>query len=107
MDITLEKSEEQAAILRQMQAYSLMLDSEYLEQCYNEMKSAHSWRDSAMILSPNPVATMDKQELEAIKLKQLKCYLDLANNTKALIESEKAFAEKKAGHRKLEELFGL
>lgn len=105
MEITLEKSQEQADIITQMQGLALMLDLEYLEQAYKEMKDAHSWRDSAMILSPNPRLTMDKQDLESVKLEQLKCYLELAKNTKALLEAEMDFARKRFNSNKLEDLF--
>lgn len=107
IEITLEKSIEQAEIIKRVQEAMKEFDVEYLEAAYEKMKENHSHRESAMILDPNPHTALQRSDLEAIKLKQMRYYLDAAKNLNNIIKAEVDLALAKRQSETIGKMFGL
>lgn len=105
MEITKEKSEEQAIILRRITQDALALDIDYLEEALKKMQDAHSFRESAAVLNPNPHTHNEKQRLNALKLEQLENFLSIARNVQKIIDAEINLGTAKKNVNVLEKLF--
>lgn len=106
MKPTKEKSEEQANILKSIQTLILILDVDYLREALKEMKDQTSFRESALILSPQPMRTMRDNDLRRLKDRQLELYIQLADNLKAII-TEQGKIVTDPNIEQLNKLFGL
>lgn len=105
--LTLDKSVEASIPLREMSLLSLQLDAEYLKEALKQMKEAHSFRDAAAILNPNPFTHNQQQDLNAAKMKQLDLFLQLAENTKNIMKCTQALATANQNSSQLNQFFGL
>lgn len=74
---------------------SAQLNLPYLKKCLKEMKEQHSWRDRAMVLNPNPMSHMEKQDLESAKIKQLELIINLGENAQEILNCEKEYINSK------------
>jgi hypothetical protein len=105
--LSIEKSTEQAKIIRSLSFFALQLDGEYLKAALKEMKDLHSFKHSAMALNPSPFAAKAKNDLEAAKLDQLEMMIDLANNAKTIIDCEAMLIKAKESESELSKIFGI
>lgn len=78
-----------------------------LEEAYEKMRSQHSFRESAMVLSPNPFTAIDVSNLEASKLKTMKLILELRKNRDEVKQLTMLLAVAKSNESKLGEIFGM
>jgi hypothetical protein len=101
-----EKSTQQAAIIKPIMNLVSQLDVEYLTMAHKKMKEAHSFRDSVMILNPNPLTHMEKQELAAAETKQLELMLKLAKNYQVIKDKTIELHEANNNVQKLNKMFG-
>lgn len=104
-ELTTEQSEQQGEILKRLQAVLLELDAEYLEGALDQMETNHSFKQSAMILDPNPFSVIERGELEALKLKQLRYYLDARKTIDEIHVAEIKVLTAKQSENKLRNLF--
>lgn len=83
-----EQSVVEAKKIKKLQEIAIQLDVEFLKTALVDMRSQHSHRDAMAILNPNPFTHNAKQDLDAAKIKQLELYIELAENTKEIIDKE-------------------
>jgi len=107
VNITLEKSTEEAKKITDVLTIIRTLDLEYLKVAMEDMNKNHAFKENASILSPNPVLQLDLNELEAVKLKTLKLLLDLAQNQEDIKAATLKFEQAKRNSRDLSRMFGL
>ena len=107
MELSYEQSQEQAVHLKTIQAALMKMDVTYLEEAFKQMEEQHSMRASAMILDPNPFTALERNDLEAAKLKQLELYLEAAKNLQEIANAELKVMQAKAHSQDLGKMFGL
>lgn len=106
-DLTYEKSLEAAKPVKEMAELARTLDVEYLTDALNAMKENHSFRDSAMILNPNPHTAIEQQELNAAKIEGLELMLKLAKNQEKILSLTVKLEGAKRNSQELAKMFGL
>ena len=105
-ELTLEKSTEQSHIILLLGLHISQLDLPYLKEALSQMKDNHSTRDAGMILSPNPHTFIEKQKVDALKIKQLDLMLQLRENMDAINDAKDDLRQAGESAKKLEEIFG-
>ena len=88
MELTHEQSVKQAEILKRIQDAMKELDVDYLQEAITQMNDSNSFREAGLIMAPNPSMQMAKNDLNAIKLKQLRLYVDAAMNLQEIAVAE-------------------
>jgi hypothetical protein len=88
MEVSLEKSTEEAYRIDLINRLLPGLDLIYLRAAYKTLRESHSRNDSMSILNPRPFLHNPMQELEAAKLKQLDLLIQLAENSQAIMKAE-------------------
>lgn len=101
-----QRSQQQAEVLKSIQTMVMILDVEHLREALKEMRSQNSFRDSALILSPNPIFQMAMNELNELKTKQLSLYVQLADNLRAIANEESKVRQAREQSNDLSRLFG-
>jgi hypothetical protein len=107
MELTKEQSAVQAMYLIQVQTWLQQLDYDYLSECAKKMREENSFRESAVILSPNPVGQMSRNDLNRLKTRQLELILEAAQNLDKIKEAEETVNERSDQEQMLAKLFGL
>ena len=69
MEKTIEKSEEQAEVVRQINIWLPFIDVEYLREAAKETHEAGNWMDAAAVLSRN--YTPEKANLKRLQAKAM------------------------------------
>lgn len=106
MELSKEKSEEQALIIKQLQDNVLLLDIDYLTECLTKMEKNLSFKESALILDPNPGTVFERHSLESTKLRQLALYLELAKNSQEILKGEGSVLKAKVHENTMRNIFG-
>ena len=106
-ELTKEQSIESAKPIKEMAELARKLDVEYLTECVKQMKEQHSFRESAMVLNPNPFTAMEHGDLEAAKIKGLELMIALAENQNIIFEKTVALQRAKMQSNDLSKMFGL
>ena len=105
--LSYEETVEAAKPIKEMAELARTLNVDYLTECLEQMKSQHSFRDSAMILSPSPFTVMEQQDLDKAKIKGLDLMLQLAKNQNEIFEATVRLARAKGSADKLAGIFGM
>ena len=105
--LTYQESVEAAKPIKEMAELARTLNVEYLTECLEQMKSNHSLRDSAMILSPSPFTVMEKQDLDKAKIRGLELMIQLAKNQNEIFEATVNLAKAKGNENRLASIFGI
>lgn len=107
MEYTLEKSQEEAEKLKQLQFFAFMIDDEYLKSALKEMRKAHSMRDSMAILNPNPFSHNEQQDLNEAKLNQLELIIKLKENIVTIKDLSDKLGVAKKHENEMKNFFGV
>jgi hypothetical protein len=105
MEISYQKSLEEAAKIIKIQPLVLELDVPYLSACLRAMKEDLRRKDSMSILNPRPLVHNSQQELSKAKANQLELYIALAENCQEIMKCESAHATALSTENTLSELF--
>src|SRR4051812_48555 len=102
-----QKAEEQAVPIRFIMEIVEQLDTDYLSDALKRMKSNHSFRDAAAVLSPSPFTHTESQDLDAAKLRQLELMLLLAENANKIKALNLKLQAERSNIDKLNNIFGI
>lgn len=105
--LTEEKSNEMAKTVKEIAELARTLDIEYLTECLTKMKDAHSFRESAMILSPNPHTIIESQKLNLEKIEAIKLILELAKNQNAIYNATFNLIKAERNSNRAASIFGF
>ncbi len=107
LELSEGKSTEQASIMQMIFLHVNMLDAEYLEQAFNEMKDHFSTRESGAVLFANPFTFGAEQDVFALKLKQFRLLLDLRKNLDAIGEARGSLNSASESAEQIKAMFGI
>ena len=106
-ELSYEQSIEAAKPIKEMAELARTLNIEYLTKCVEKMKEQHSFRESAMILSPSPFTVMEQNDLDRAKLKGLELMLELAKNQEQILELTINLQKAKGHVNQMNRIFGM
>lgn len=107
IEITFERSTEQAEIIKEVELVLRRLDILYLEAAVEEMERNHSIRTSGMVLASNVHTIQQTLDLEAAKIKHLKDIIVAATSLYAINPKRAALEDAVRGSEKLSSLLNM
>lgn len=106
MDYTIEKSQEEAKKLQNVQREVLSIDSEYLESALKDMRANHEMRESMAVLNPNPLTHNEQQDLNNAKLELLEIIIKMKKAMLNVADCHGKLMRAKGHEGEMSKLFG-
>lgn len=102
---TKAKAVDEANKILRLQPILLSIDFDFLKVALKDMTEQHNRRESMAVLNPQPFLHAAQQELEEAKLEQLRLYIAIGDNLKALREAQGNLNKATAGQNSLRQFF--